>query len=141
MVSKQACSMVLCSNRLSLPPPVIAALIKAAMLDWLARRRCEIISNRERAFHFTVWCVADGIVGDIIPDALEGNSGSICSLDASEIRDAVADGGAVALSATNPVSNPVRCSLLTGFAACAAPDHLRMKNATTQTAGSEGLRE
>ena len=51
-----------------------------------------------------MWCVADGIVGDIIPDALEGNSGSICSLDASEIRDAVADGGAVALSATN-----VRC--------------------------------
>ena len=48
-----------------------------------------------------MWCVADGIVGDIIPDALEGNSGSICSLDASEIRDAVADGGAVALSATN----------------------------------------
>ena len=55
-----------------------------------------------------MWCVADGIVGDIIPDALEGNSGSICSLDASEIRDAVADGGAVALSAT--------------FAACAAPE-------------------
>ena len=74
-----------------------------------------------------MWCVADGIVGDIIPDALEGNSGSICSLDASEIRDAVADGGAVALSAT--------------FAACAAPDvPSRMKNATTQTAGSEGLR-
>ena len=127
MVSKQACSMVLCSNRLSLPPPVMAA--KAAMLDWLARRRREIISNRERVFRLTVWCVADGIVGDIIPDALEGNSGSICSLDASEIRDAVADGGAVALSAT--------------FAACAAPDVWsisRMKNATTQTAGSKGLR-